>query len=324
MNYTELQITTNFSFLRGASHPEELAEHAAALGYTEIAITDRNSFAGIVRAHAAAKKNDIRIIVGCRLDLLDGLSLLAYPTNKKAYSQLCNLLTTGNRRAEKGACHLYKADVYKYAEDIKFIVLPPTELNELFDFDASFAESLKEYHEAFGDDLYIAASRRYQGDDSKYLYRLAQLSSRFNIPIVATNDVHYHEPGRRQLQDIVTCIREKCTIYNAGYRLHPNAERFLKPQDEMLRLFSQYPGAIMRTQEIKEACQFSLDELKYEYPEEITNEGRTPQEELTYLSWKGAKERYGNNVPEKTIAAIKYELKFIEQMELCSLFSHCL
>src|SRR5438132_768637 len=122
MNYTELQITTNFSFLRGASHPEELAEQAAALGYKAIAITDRNSFAGIVRAHAAAKKARIRIIVGCRLDLQDGISLLAYPTNMQAYSQLCNLLTRGNRRTEKGDCQLYKADVYEYSNDTKFIV----------------------------------------------------------------------------------------------------------------------------------------------------------------------------------------------------------
>ncbi len=320
MHYTELQITTNFTFLRGASHPEELAEHAAALGYTAIAITDRNSLAGIVRAHAAAKKNGIRIVVGCRLDLLDGLSLLAYPTNITAYSQICNLLTMGNRRAEKGECHLYKADVYQYAKDIKFIVLPPAELNELFDFESSFTNALKEYHNAFGADLFIAASRKYQGDDSKYLYRLAQLSAQLNIPMVATNDVHYHESARRQLQDIVTCIREKCTIYTAGYRLHANAERYLKPQEEMLRLFRQYPDAIMRTQEITEACQFSLDELKYEYPEEITTEGRTPQEELTQLAWQGAHERYGDELPEKTIAAIHYELKFIEEMNYAAYF----
>src|SRR5690349_11448253 len=169
MKYTELQITSNFSFLRGASHPEELVQQAAALGYKEIAITDHNSLAGIVRAHAAAKKNGIRIIAGCRLDILDGISLLAYPTNSKAYSQICNLLTTGNLRAEKGECHLYRSDVYQYAKDVKFVVLPPTELNELFEFDHSFIKALKEYREAFGDDLSIAASRRYQGDDSKYL-----------------------------------------------------------------------------------------------------------------------------------------------------------
>jgi len=320
MYYTELQVTSNFTFLRGASHPEELVQQAAALGYTEIAITDRNTLSGIVRAHAAAKMHGIRIIVGCRLDLLDGLSLLAFPTNIKAYAQLSNLLTLGNRRAEKGACHLYKTDVYQYAEGIKFIVLPPTELNELFDFDASFTDSLQEYHEAFGPDLYMAASRRYLGDDSKYLYRLAQLSAQWQIPLVATNDVHYHEPGRRQLQDILTCIREKTTIYTAGYLLHPNAERFLKPAEEMLRLFRQYPDAVKNTQVIAEACRFSLNELKYEYPEEITTGGRTPQEELTRLAWEGAKDRYGDLVPEKTKAAIQYELKFIQEMNYAAYF----
>ena len=144
MNYTELQVTTNFSFLRGASHPEELVEQAASYRYKEIAITDRNSFAGIVRAHVAAKAKGIRIIPGCRLDLLDGPSLLAFPTCISAYSQLCNLLTIGNRRAEKGDCHLYKADVYQYAKDVKFIIIPPAALNEVFEFDASFESFLNE------------------------------------------------------------------------------------------------------------------------------------------------------------------------------------
>jgi len=320
MDYTELQVTSNFSFLRGASHPEELVEEANEMGYASIAITDRNSLAGIVRAHAAAKKKGIRIIVGCRLDLLDGLSLLAYPTNTSAYSRLCNLLTTGNRRAEKGDCHLYKTDVFAYARNMKLIVLPPDSLNESLEFDPSFANALKEYREVFGTDLYIAASRPYQGDDQKYLYRLAQLSASLQIPLVATNDVHYHKPERRQLQDIVTCIREKCTIYTAGYRLHPNAERHLKQAKEMRRLFRQYPDAIRRTQEIAEACQFSLNELKYEYPEEITQEGRTPQEELSFLAWQGAHQRYGKNVPDKTIAAIHHELRFIEQMNYAAYF----
>ena len=208
----------------------------------------------------------------------------------------------------------------QYAKNMKFIVLPPDSLNESFEFDPSFANALKEYREVFGTGLYIAASRPYQGDDHKYLYRLEQLSAPLQIPLVATNDVHYHEPERRQLQDIVTCIREKCTIYTAGYRLHPNAERHLKPAKEMGRLFRQYPDAIRRTQEIAEACQFSLNELKYEYPEEITQEGRTPQEELSFLAWQGAHERYGKNVPEKTIAAIHHELHFIEQMNYAAYF----
>jgi len=320
MMYTELQVTSNFSFLRGASHAEELVEQAVALGYKEIGITDRNTLAGIVRAHAAAKKNNIRIIVGCCLDLLDGPSLLAYPTDRDAYSRLSNLLTVGNLRAEKGECHLYKADVYSHAKGMKFIVLPPPVLNELFDFDPSFENALREYREALGTQLYIAASRRYQGDDSKYLYRIAKLSAQSGIPMVATNDVHYHEPSRRQLQDIVTCIREKCTIYTAGFRLHPNAERYLKPVEEMLRLFRQYPDAIRRTQEIAEACRFSLDSLKYEYPEEITSEGRSPQEELTFLAWEGARNHFGETIPLKTVEAINYELAFIEQMNYAPYF----
>ncbi|MGZ8509772.1 MAG: error-prone DNA polymerase [Chitinophagaceae bacterium] len=320
MSYTELQVTTNFSFLRGASHPEELVEQAAVYGYKKIAITDRNSLAGIVRAHVAAKKKGIHIIPGCRLDLLDGPGLLAYPTNIKAYSQLCNLLTTGNLRAEKGECHLNKTDVYQYSQAVKFIVLPPKELNASFELDPCFENSLKEYREAFGTNLYIAATRRYQGNDSKYLYQLEALSTKLNVPMVATNDVHYHHPVRRQLQDIVTCIREKCTIYTAGFRLHPNAERYLKPVDEMLCLFRQYPGAIRRTQEIAEACQFSPDELKYEYPEEITTCGRSPLQELSLLAWQGARQCYGESIPEKIITAIHHELQFIEEMNYAAYF----
>jgi error-prone DNA polymerase len=320
MRYVELQVTTNFSFLRGASHPEELAEQAAAYGYKEIAITDRNSLAGIVRAHAAAKRAGIRIIPGCRLDLLDGASLLAYPTNIEAYARLCNLLSTGNLRAEKGECHLRKIDVYEHAKDMLFIVLPPATLNSEFDFEASVTQDLTEYKKVLGDQLYIAVCRYYNGDDAKYLYRIAALSKQFNIPMVATNDVHYHHVGRRELHDIVTCIREKCTIYNAGFRLHPNAERYLKMEEEMLRLFRHYPEAIRHAQEIADACQFSLDELKYEYPTEIITEGRTPQEELTYLALQGATQHFGEAIPTKTAAAIKHELAFIEQMNYASYF----
>ena len=320
MSYTELQVTSNFSFLRGASHPEELVEQAIEFGYKAIAITDRNTLAGIVRAYAATKSKHIRIIPASRLDLLDGPSLLAYPTEISAYSRLSNLLTTGNRRAEKGECHLYKADVYEHNKGMKFIMLQPVPLNAAFGFDDTFRQSILEYREHFGEHLYLAASRRYTGDDTKYLYQLSMLSKELQVPMVATNDVHYHVPGRRQLQDIITCVREKCTIYNAGYRLHSNAERYLKPIVEMQRLFRKYPDAIHRTEEIAAACSFSLDELKYEYPEELTTNGRTPQEELTCLAWEGAKELFGEDVPEKTIATIRYELDFIHKMNYASYF----
>jgi error-prone DNA polymerase len=320
MVYSELQITTNFSFLRGASHPEELVAEAAEYGYHQIAITDRNSLAGIVRAHSAAKKKGMRIIPGCRLDLMDGPSLLVYPTNGNAYSQLCTLLTKGNLRAEKGDCHLYKKDVFEYADEFKLIAIPPNELNEHFEFDPAFKLALKEYRDAFGTNLYLAATRHYFGDDAKQLHRLAEISSELLVPLVATNDVHYDNPDRRQLQDVLTCIREKCTIYNAGFRLHENAERHLKSPDEMMRLFRHYPDAINKTNEIAEACRFTLDSLKYEYPEEITSEGRTPQEELIFLAWQGAKEKFGEVIPEKTIAAINHELGFIDQMNYAPYF----
>ncbi|MEO5600944.1 MAG: error-prone DNA polymerase [Cyclobacteriaceae bacterium] len=320
MHYTELQVTTNFTFLRGASHPEELVDQAATYGYASMAITDRNTFAGIVRGHVAAKKLGILIIPACRLDLMDGPSLLAFPTDIKAYAQISALLTLGNLRAEKGQCHLYKADVYKHAKGSKFVMLPPPALNEVFDFEDSFKKVLQEYRKALGDHLFLAASRTYGGDDTKLLYRIYHLAKQHSVPMVATNDVHYHHPMRRELQDVVTCVREKCTIHNAGFRLHPNAERYLKSNDEMVRLFRKYPDAILNAQAIAEACRFSLDELNYQYPKEITSGGRTPQKELRFLTLQGASQHFGELIPEKVKATIEYELAFIEQMNYAEYF----
>ncbi len=320
MSYTELQVTTNFSFLRGASHPEEMIEQAALYGYRAIAITDRNTLAGIVRAHVAAKKHGMRLIPACRLDLLDGPGLLAFPTDIDAYARLSALLTTGNLRAEKGKCHLYRQDVYEHAKGLKLVAIPPVQLNEAFDFESSFYQAMKEYREAFGEQLSIAATRTYGGNDAKLLHRISQLSIQLQVPMVATNDVHYHHPKRRELQDVVTCVREKCTIHNAGFRLHPNAERYLKPPAEMHRLFRQYPEAVRQTQLIAEACTFSLDQLKYRYPKEITSEGRTPQEELVFLTWEGAKRIFPKGIPDKVKASIEYELTFIGQVNYAEYF----
>ncbi|MGC3944295.1 MAG: error-prone DNA polymerase [Chryseolinea sp.] len=313
MRYTELQVTTNFSFLRGGSHPEEMVQQAAALGYDTIAITDRNTFAGIVRAHVAARKAGIRIIPACRLDLLKGPSLLAYPRTREAYANLSALLTRGNRRAEKGECHLQPDDVIALQQGSSFIVIPPAALNEAYEFDASFVENLKKYKRALGNNVYLAASRTYTGNDSKFLYRLNELSRNENVPLVATNDVHYHHPLRRELQDVMTCVREKCTIQTAGFKLCRNAERYLKPNEEMLRLFQQYPDAIEMTSVIADGCQFSLSELKYQYPSEVSGNG-DPQEELTRLVWSGATRIFGDEIPEKVTAAIETELKFIGDM----------
>ena len=189
MRYIELQITSNFSFLRGGSHPEELVEQAFELGYDALAITDHNTLAGIVRAHAAAKLKGIRLIVGCRLNLLDGPSLLAYPTGKDAYARLSRLLSLGNLRTEKGKCDLYQADVFSHAEGMLFIAIPPDRLNEHFDLDPSFEKSLRGYKKALGDSLFLGASRSYLGDDSKILYRLSKLADRLGVPMTAVNDV---------------------------------------------------------------------------------------------------------------------------------------
>ena len=320
MSYAELQVTTNFSFLRGGSHPEEIIEQAAALGYKEIAITDHNTLAGIVRAYTEAKKKGVRLIAGARLDLLDGPSLLAYPTTKEAYGRLSGLLSEGNLRAEKGECLLYKRDVYKYSEGIKFVIVPPAFLNEFLEFGKEFIDSVKEYRMELGDEVFLGAIRSYQANDGKKLFRLSELSSLYKIPLVAMNDVHYHAPERRELQDVLCCIREKCTIYDAGFKLYQNAERYLKPAAEMKRLFAQYPEAIENSRKIANACRFHLGELKYVYPKEITSEGRTPQEELACLTWKGADEQFNNSIPEKVRANIEYELAFIERKNYAAYF----
>lgn len=320
MEYAELQITSNFSFLRGASHPHELVEQADAYAYRKMALTDRNSLAGIVRAHVVARERGVGFIPACRLDLLDGPSLLAYPTNREGYGQLSALLTKGNLRTEKGLCHLYKNDVYKHAKDILFIAVMPERLNRQFQFEDSLIQHLAEYREALDNQLFLSATRTYLGNDEKRMFRVQQLSDRFGVPMVATNDIHYHDPSRRELQDILTCVREKCTIQEAGFRLHQNAERFMKPVDEMHRLFRRYPEAVYNTLRIAEACNFSLSELRYEYPEEINRSGRSPLDELEYLTWKGAHEKYGEMIPEKVVQMVKHELKFVKEMEYANYF----
>jgi len=282
--YAELQVTSNFSFLRGASHPDELVVTAAALGHQAIAITDRNSLAGIVRAHHAAKTIGIRLVIGVRLDLIDGASLLAFPEDRAAYGRLTRLLTLGKRRAPKGECHLDYADVVAHGEGQILVVLPPNE-GDPAEFAARVAAD-------FRGRAYLAAHHLYRGDDARRLARLAEIADKTGLPLLATNDVHYHVPERRPLQDVVTCIREHCTIAEAGFRLAAHAERHLKPASEMARLFHGYEDSLARSLEIVERCRFGLDELQYEYPEEPVPPGMTPQQWLTELTWKGAAERF--------------------------------
>ncbi|TDS13249.1 error-prone DNA polymerase [Sphingobacterium paludis] len=320
MGYIELNVSTNFSFLRGASHPDELMQKAHDLHYQALGVTDRNTLAGIVRAHVAAKKHGLRLVVGCRLDLLDGVSLLAYPRNRNGYAQLCALLSVGNQRAEKGKCHLYKADVLALKEDLLFILVPPAQLTESFKLENNYTDDLYWYAERLKNQFYIGISRLYSGDDQKRLFRLHEQAMELSLPLVVVGEVHYHEPDRRELCDVLTCIREKCTIHTAGYRLHANAERYLKPGEEMERLFRNYPEALENTVKLAEACRFSLDELTYQYPEELTSDGRTPQEELEMLVWEGAGEKLSPENFIKYRPQIQMELDFIQRKNYPSYF----
>ncbi|MGJ1240074.1 error-prone DNA polymerase [Sphingobacterium sp. G1-14] len=320
MVYCELQITSNFSFLEGASHPEELIEQAARLGYNSVAVTDRNSLAGIVRAHMAAKKAGIRLIPACRLDLQDGPSLLAYPTDKEAYGRLSTLLTVGNLRTEKGKCELYKNDVFQHAEGIVFIICPPEKLVVGFELEQSFIAFVQECQQRLQGCLNLGIKKLYRGDDAKLLFRINQLGEHLAIPLVVLGDVYYHVPERRELQDILTCIREKCTIHTAGFNLYPNAERYLKSITEVERLFRLYPEAVEQSVKIANACRFSLDDLKYIYPDELSSHGRTTQEELSYLTWEGASKRFNGDIPDAIRETIQMELDFIERKNYASYF----
>jgi error-prone DNA polymerase len=311
ISYAELQVTTNFSFLRGASHPAELVLTAAALGHRAIAVTDHNSVAGIVRAHQAAKEVGIRLVVGCRLDLDDGISLLAFPQDRAAYGRLTRLLTSGKRRASKGECRLEYADVTAHGVGQIVVVLPPPIPSSTCGGGLGWGPDAAEFSAFaaristdFRGRAYLAAHHLYRGDDARRLTHLAALSEMAGLPLVATNDVLYHMPERRQLQDVLTCIREGCTIEEAGFRLAANAERHLKSPQEMARLFRLYPEAVARSLEIVERCTFNLDELRYEYPDETAADGRTPQQRLADLAWSGAADRFSDR-PSSSPTAIE-------------------
>ncbi len=319
--YAELSVASNFSFLEGASHPEELMVTAAALGLEAIAITDRNSLAGVVRAHVAAGKAGIRLIVGARLDFRAGeeseeivLSLLAFPVDRAAYGRLSRLITLGRRRAPKGECHLFHADLADYEEGLILLALPPAVL------DAAFAERLAALARRRPVDYFLAAAHRYRGDDAARLVALAALGQEAGAPLVACNDVHYHVPGRRALQDVLTAIRHHTSVAEAGWRLAANAERHLKPPAEMARLFAAHPDAISRAVEIAARCRFRLDELRYEYPAEPVPAGETAQSALQRLTWEGARERYGEDVPERVRAMLAHELALIGELDYAPYF----
>ena len=316
--YAELEAATAFSFLRGASTAEEMVETAAALGLSGLGIADRNSVAGVVRAHAAAKDAGLRLLPGARLVFADATpDLLCYPTDRAAWGRLTRLLTCGKLRAKNAECHLHAADLAAHAEGQLLIVVPPADL------DARFRQSLHALacHPA----IYLAATRRHAADDARRLRALAAISADARIPLVATNDVFYHSVDRRPLADVLTCVRIKKTIADAGLALNPNAERHLKSPAEITRLFRAHPDAVARSLEVVARCRFSLDELAYEYPDEPVPPGRTPDAHLADLTWQGAADRYHpdrypEGIPAPVRAAVDKELALIARLAYARYF----
>jgi error-prone DNA polymerase len=324
--YAELVSTTNFSFLHGGSSPGEMVVAAMYLGLKAFGVTDRNSFAGVVRGYVEArdlkdKFPDFRYLVGVRLCFADGTpDIIAYPTNRLAYGRLCKLLTVANQRGEKGKPVLYFTDLFgsgdpastreqgppeNYAQGQLFILMP-----DETDWPRT-AKTLDTLSRLAPDRAWVAGTPRFDGQDRARLNKLSALARVSRVRMIASNDVFYHEPDRRMVQDVVTCIREHLTLESAGWRLAANAERHLKPAEEMARLFREHPDALAETQRFISRIEFSLDQLKYNYPEETVGNGETAQQTLERLTWAGAAKRYPNGLSEKLKRGLWSELCLI-------------
>ena len=350
MTYGELCTTSNFTFLKGASHPEELVTRAAELGLSAIAITDQNSLAGVVRAYAALQEikrsatEDItirstkqldhssrqvtqgasiarpdiegqlpKLIVGTRLVLQDStVHWVALPKDRKGYEALSRLLTVGKRRAPKGQCRLSHRDLLEGCLGMTLIAVPQKGYGDA-------ADPIAEMARTYPSNVYLGCAPRYDGNDQASFDRCMALSHATSAPMVAIGDVLMHHGSRRQLADVLTCLREGCSIDDIGKRALPNAERRLKGEQDMARLFSNYPAAIKRTQDIIAKCSFCLSELSYEYPTEVAN-GETGQDRLVRLTHLGLKRRYPNGASERVQGLVHKELTLVKTLGFAAYF----
>jgi len=321
--YAELACLSNFSFLEGGSHAAELIVRAHALGLAGLGIADRNTFAGIVRAHAAWENQELgkiratgfRLVVGVRLVFEDGTpDILAYPADRPAYSRLCHLLSLGKKRAPKGECRLGFADLAAHAEGSLFIAMPPRRP------DAAFEAALQRLAALAPGRAYLGAALYRSGEDRRRLAGLAQMADQAGLPLLAIGDVLYHAPERRLLQDVLTCIRDKTTIEKAGRRLQANAERHLKPPAEMERLFRDRPEAVLETMRFLKRISFTLDEIAYEYPREPVPAGMSPHRYLQLLVFRGARKRYAVKIPPAIRRQIKHELLMVRRLDYPAYF----
>ena len=358
--YAEIGVTTNFSFLRGASHPKEFAHAAALLGYAAIGIADRNTLAGVVRMYSAfeelKEKGEpvTKQLVGCRLVFVDGTpDILAYPTDRKAYGRLCRLLSAGKLRAPKGECLLTLDDLLKWQDGLLLVVMPPHPSRTVIDtappkrfwnkdlalkdegvggvslekYKTNTQCSFEEVQVLVGKlaaiapgRIWLGVSMPHRGDDQRRLLKWKQIARRAGVPLIATNDALYHIAERRELQDVVTCIRKGVTLNEAGRLLEANGERHLKTPVEMTALFAAAPEAMAETIRFANRIVFTLEDLKYNYPHEPVPPGKTAQQHLEDLSWEGALRRYHGVVSDEVRKILKKELELIRKLEIAEYF----
>ncbi len=320
MRYAELAAATNYSFLHGASHPSDMVAEALALGHSGIGIADRNTVAGVVRAHVALRDAveaagtgiDFRLVVGARLVFADGTpDIIAYPATRHGWGRLTRLLTTGNLRAEKGSCTLSLDDLLGHVEDLLLIVMPGA---------GDPSGLLDRLQNAAPRQVWLAATMLRAGRDRRRLHQRAALAKTAGVPLIAVGDALYATPRQRRLHDILTCIREKHTIATAGRLLAANAERHLKPAAEMARLFADFPGTIAQTDALIARIGFSLDDLRYEYPHEPVPAGYTPQAWLETLTLTKARARYPDGIPPRLRALLDDEFAIIAQQNYAAYF----
>jgi error-prone DNA polymerase len=318
--YAEIGIATNFSFLRGGSHPQEYVQQASELRLPVIGIADRNTLAGVVRAYNELENPKVlykpRLLVGSRLVFIDGTpDIFVYPRDRAAYGRLCQLLSKGKLAAEKGECRLTLDDLLEFSEGQLLVLTLPHRFET-----AAALKVLDRLRQSSTEGIWLAASLTYRGDDRRRLMRLQRIAAAARVPLLATNEVLYHHPARRPLQDVLSCIREKTTIDTIGRRLEANAERHLKPAHEMARLFRDMPGAIAETVAFASRIEFTLDQLQYQYPDEPVPPGKTAQRHLEDLTWSGAHKYFPVRIPPKTKKILHRELRLIRQLKYAHYF----
>ena len=305
---------SNFSFLRGAAHPHEMVEAAAALGWDAIGIADVNSLAGIVRAHVAARDHGIRLVVGARLAPVDGPQVIVHPTDRAGYESLSVLLSEANLRGSKAAPVLHLADFSRLAKSTALLVMPPRHP------DSSHATQLGRIRDIAAGRVFAGAALYRDGGDEARLALLSEMAAAQGLPLTAVSDALYHHASRRPLADVLTCIREKQRLDTAGALLSRNAERQILDPAEMARRWRHAPQALANAAELAGLCDFAMDDLSYEYPDEVSPGGRDAMGELEYQTWNGAGERYPDGVPDKVAAYLERELALIAKMKFAPYF----